>query len=138
MAMVAGTVSVDGSGNVTFTPNDATNCAKALYLAYASADSSDPDMTPQTSTTPASAVFHADGTHTLTPATQTTTQVPVTAGPNGDATRKKGWAKAANIAAAIVPYLQANAQAKIKSDATGDGLQSGTTHPATDKFLPIV
>ena len=139
MAMVAGNVSVDDSGNATFTPDDATNCAKARYLSLLAADSGTPDMMPSTSTTPASVTFHPDGTHTLTPATQSTTQVPIPPGPNNDATKKKAFAKTANADAAwIVPFLQASAQAKIANDASADGLQNGTVHPASAKFLPIV
>lgn len=41
-------------------------------------------------------------------------------------------------AGALVPYLQANAKAKVAADATGDDVQAGTTHPAADKLLPIV
>lgn len=37
----------------------------------------------------------------------------------------------------LVAYMQSNAVAVIAADATGDGLQSGTTHPATEKLLGI-
>jgi hypothetical protein len=48
-----------------------------------------------------------------------------------------------DIAVALVAHIQAHAQARITADATGDGLQrdsttAPTTHPAANKFLPIV
>jgi len=40
-------------------------------------------------------------------------------------------------ASAYVTYFAAHAKARINSDATGDGLQNGTTHPSSDKLLPL-
>lgn len=40
-------------------------------------------------------------------------------------------------AVGLVAYMQANAVAVVKADATGDSVQAGTTHPSVDKLIPI-
>lgn len=54
---------------------------------------------------------------------------------------KKALPRAATREARILQYVIDNAQAKIFSSGSGtpsDGLQNGTTAPATNKFLSIV
>lgn len=55
--------------------------------------------------------------------------------------RLRGLREVARAATAyavgIVSYVQATAVAVIKADATGDGLQAGTTHPTADKLITI-
>lgn len=41
------------------------------------------------------------------------------------------------IAQAIVAEITANGQAVIPADASGDGLQNGTTHPTSEKTLGL-
>lgn len=105
MAMVAGTVAVDNGGNITYTPNDGTNMAKAKFVA---------------AKTIADAAWDAQGDTTPVEALQALAD---------DANAFAAW---------FVPYMQANAQAKIADDSSADGLQQGTTHPNNPKFLPIV
>jgi hypothetical protein len=119
MAMTAGKVTADDSGNVTKTPNDATNCAGALYDAMRDA-------------------FGADSNAALEAITD----------PKDKAKAKvdaaKNLAKTCNAFASwLVPYLQGNAQAKIPATAAGDDLMKDSTnanckHPASDKFIGVV
>jgi hypothetical protein len=42
-----------------------------------------------------------------------------------------------NVDVGVLTYIAANGVARVKSDATGDNVQAGTTHPIVDKDIPI-
>ena len=121
MSITPGNVSVDDSGNVTYTPDDDTNAAKSLYLLLlADQESSE---TPQTTVTPP--VVTIDPVTfvptVVSPGSVTTINVPVTVGPDA----KKAQAKMANTMASwIITYLktQAIVTGTINDDKLIDGI----------------
>jgi hypothetical protein len=139
MTLIPGTVSVDSAGNETFTPNDATNNAKALYAML---------LTSASSITMTQKVSHGSGSYDpttgiYTPPPPPTTQV-VTKSVTPDPTTKQKQAELANLLATwIVTMMTTNASVSVSIPNTtaGDGLQTTTTngnpttHPSTTKNL---
>lgn len=135
MTMVSGTVSVDSTtGLETYTPNNATNYAKALYALLLTASST---ATVQTIHQPLTPILDSSGktigcqmdtvTHVITPTIQ----------------MKQAQAQIANTFAGVIDFIKAQASitTTIPATSAGDGLQtsatagSATTHPSSAKPL---
>lgn len=117
MAMIPGTVSVSDSGTETYTPNDATNAAKILYLLLL--DNQQSNKTPQTTITPPTVTIDPVTfvPTVVTPASVNTVEVAVEVGPDA----KKAQAKLANTMASwMVLYIQANAEISGQIDDNGN------------------
>lgn len=138
--MVVGVVAIDSvTGVATYTPDDATNCAKARYLGLIGANA-----------TITTNVVTAGSTPTIDPVTGVTTPgsspttTPTTVALTLDPATKAKIAKAAmNDAAWMVDFLHAAAEVSviIAADSSGNGLQVSaaaghqTTHPPSPKTL---
>jgi hypothetical protein len=127
MTMNAGTVSVDDDGNETYTPNNSTNAAKALYLLLLNDQAN--NQTPSTVTTPPTVTIDpVTFAMSITPGTVITTNVPVQITPDS----KKAQAKLANTMASwMVTYLKANAVVTGTIDTT----TGSTTQPVNNGKL---
>ena len=126
MAMTAGTVTVDDDGVVT-----GGDLARALYDAEVATLDLPMPPTPGSTDSPWSAQ------RPVTQAEHDGYADAIVRAKQGIANRATAWA------GAFVTYMQANAQAKIAADATGDDLMKDSTtanckHPSSNKFLPIV
>ena len=106
MSMIPGNVSVDDSGNETYTPNNVANAAKALYLLLL-ADQATNTVPSTTVTAPVVTIDPVTFEPTIvTPGSVTITNVPVPI----TADAKKAQAKLANtLASWMVTYIQINA-----------------------------
>lgn len=161
--MNAGNVSVDDNGNETFTPDDATNSAKRLYLVLLAANSTikkkaPVPVVPMVSNPDGSVtqggvvIVNADGSrNNFTWSDGSVHQIPqrppaptVTIAVTPSPESKQAQAAIANaIAGWHVADILANAQITITIPASsaGDGLQtsatagSPTTHPGSPKTL---
>lgn len=121
MSMTPGNVSVNDDGDETYSPNDGTNAAKALYLLLLESQAT--DKTPSTATTPPTVTIDpVTFAISITPGTVTTTNVPVPVTPDS----KKAQAKLANTMASwMVTYLKTNATAVGTTNTT----TGSTTEP---------
>lgn len=118
--MEAGRVVLDADGNAT-----ASGMAKALY----EADIATMDLPAAVTVGSTSAPYSA-----ARPASQADADAAAAARVR---VLKEAARQATAYAEGLVAYLQEKAVAVVPADATGDGLQSGTTHPEVEKEIPI-
>jgi hypothetical protein len=120
VALSAGSVTVNASGVAS-----GTGLAKAIYDA-------------EIVTAPLVAVPRPGDTDMPYSAVRPVAQADVDSVKAGNQRLRQDVARRANaLASALVAYLQANAEVVIPADANGDGLQSGTVRPETEKTLAI-
>lgn len=160
MSMIQGLVVVDDDGNETFTPNDATNATKVVYLALMAANSTvkvkskqsgggatwtppKPSVSnPPTSNERVAIAAWQQSHPVMTPPPPAVT-VDVVHTIKPDPATKQKTAEMATAVSSLIPYILANATIStvIPASSAGDGLQtsaaagSPTTHPSSAKTL---